>query len=103
MMMVASHIILTATSSLLELKTTMEAPNTAKRTPTRPCKRNFSLRMSGAITTFDIKVVVPNGAIVDAGANPYAKPQQCYVHGIFCLLFKLETLTNEVTQFAKYH
>jgi hypothetical protein len=64
---------LTATSSLLELKTTMDAPNTAKRTPTRPCRRNFSRNMSGAITTFDIKVVVPKGAIVDAGANPYAK------------------------------
>jgi hypothetical protein len=51
----------------------MDAPNTAKRTPTRPCRRNFSRNMSGAITTFDIKVVVPKGAIVDAGANPYAK------------------------------
>jgi hypothetical protein len=60
----------TATSSLLELKTTIEAPKTAKITPMRPCTRKVSLKINGAITTFDINVVVPNGAIVDAGAKP---------------------------------
>lgn len=50
----------------------MDAPKTANKTPTSPWTRKVSLKITGAITTFDIKVVVPNGAIVDAGAKPYA-------------------------------
>lgn len=65
--------LLTATSSEFELSTTIAAPVTAKVTPMRSLFLNTSFNMTGANIAFDTNVVVPNGAIVDAGANPYAK------------------------------
>ena len=63
---------LTAVSSELELRTTIPAPKTAKNTPRRSLFRNTSFNIRGANMTFVTSVVVPNGAMVEAGANPYA-------------------------------
>lgn len=51
----------------------MAAPDTAKITPIKSLFLNTSFNISGAKMTFATRVVVPSGAIVDAGANPYAK------------------------------
>lgn len=61
---------LTAVSCALELRTTMAAPSTAKHTPNKSRFRNTSFNIKGARMTFDTSVVVPKGAIVDAGAKP---------------------------------
>jgi hypothetical protein len=50
----------------------MAAPVTAKKTPTKSLFLNISFSMSGANITFTTRVVVPRGAIVEAGAKPYA-------------------------------
>ena len=63
-------IILTLVSRCFVLETTPAAPSIANKTPKKSCLRNFSSRSKGARIVLDIKVVVPRGAIVDAGANP---------------------------------
>jgi hypothetical protein len=55
-----------------ELKTTPVAPMIANKIPIKSLKRNFSFNKIGARMAFETSVVVPKGAIVEAGANPYA-------------------------------
>ena len=61
---------LTAVSSEFELRTTTAAPATAKITPTRSLFLKTSFNINGANITLETKVVVPKGAIVEAGAKP---------------------------------
>jgi hypothetical protein len=60
----------TAISSEFELNTTMAAPVTANNTPKRSRFLNTSFNMSGARITLETNVVVPSGAMVEAGAKP---------------------------------
>jgi hypothetical protein len=60
----------TFTSCVFDDQTTPAAPQTAKNTPKRSLRRNCSFRRQGARIALDTKVVVPSGAIVEAGANP---------------------------------
>jgi hypothetical protein len=69
--------VLTLTSSLFEDNTTTVAPNTASNNPIASRNLNRSFSISGARITLETSVVVPNGAMVEAGANPYAA-QKCY-------------------------
>lgn len=64
---------LTAVSWSLELKTTIVAPVTANIIPIKSLFLNASFSINGANMTLATNVVQPIGAIVDAGANPYAK------------------------------
>lgn len=61
---------LTAISSEFELNTTIAAPVTAKTTPNKSRFLKTSLSIKGANITLETSVVVPNGAIVEAGAKP---------------------------------
>lgn len=89
----------TATSSEFELKTTIAAPDTASITPIKSRFLNTSFNISGAKMTLATKVVVPSGAMVEAGANPYATR---YVNPLN-MLPSYRILTNKITNFSQNH
>lgn len=60
----------TTVSSEFELNTTAAAPDTASMTPTKSRFLNTSFNINGAKITFATSVVVPRGAMVEAGAKP---------------------------------
>lgn len=60
--------ILTDGSWFLAEETTMTAPRIASKTPTKSCFLNVSSRSIGARIVLETSVMVPNGAMIDAGA-----------------------------------